>query len=439
MYSQESKIIYGWGMNTQTTATVFSADTQEDIPLVLGKVQKIIPRGNGLSYGDASLQKTVFNTLHLNRIISFDIQFGIIQVQSGVTLTNLLAHIVPAGFILPVIPGTKYVTVGGAIAANIHGKNHPSQGSFSKWVLAMEILLANGDIVACSPDRNRELYVNTCGGMGLTGIILNATLHLVNISTAYLLQSQLVIRSWHQLYEGLLANTDYPYKVAWLDLLNRRKDGAIHSVLSRGRPVGYDQLQKAYRSQPLFYREIIKISSGGFSVDLMHTSIQSWLHQAKLWSARYNQGEKIVHLNDFFFPLDQIPFWNRCFGKAGLYQYQCVLPLKTSYHGFAQIFALIKSAGVPVFLATMKLFGPTTSASPLSFPMEGFTLALDFKASPSALNLMTALDQIVLAGQGRVYLAKDARLSPEVFRKMYPDAVADRTLFRSLLAERLNL
>lgn len=439
MYKQESKIIYGWGMNSQITANVFSADTQEDIPLVLGKVQKIIPRGNGLSYGDASLQKTVFNTLHLNRIISFDIQLGIIQVQSGVTLNNLLAHIVPLGFILPVIPGTKYVTVGGAIAANVHGKNHPSQGSFAQGVLAMEILLADGDTVCCSSDDNRELYINTCGGMGLTGIILSATLQLVKISTAYLLQSQVVFHSWCQLYEGLLANTNYPYKVAWLDLLNSRSADSMPSVMSCARPAGYDHLPAAHCSQPLHYRDRKKFNSGRFTADLLHPALQSWLHQAKFWSARVNQGENMIHLNDFFFPLDQFPFWNRCFGKSGLYQYQCVLPLKNCIHGFTQIFAQIKSSGEPVFLATMKVFGPSANASPLSFPMEGITLALDFKASPSSLNLMTALDELVLAGQGRVYLAKDARLSPEIFRKMYPDAVAERTLFRSLLAVRLNL
>lgn len=420
-------------------AEVYSSDDPLDVPAPIIAHEPFIARGSGCSYGDAALAQKVFSTLELNQLLYFDRQNGLVRVQSGVVLGQLLSLIIPAGFILPVLPGTSYVTVGGAIAANVHGKNHPQQGAFSSCVVALEILLSTGQVVNCSPVDHPDLFRDTCGGMGLTGIILTATLQLTHISSSFMVQRVQVLNSWHHLYEAMLRPSDLPYKVAWLDILNWTGAAAFNSVLSAGRHAEQSELPQALKTKSLTFDFDPKIKVRGMKVDLMHPPIMAWLHKLKIWMAWRKTEISMVPISKFFFPLDQYPYWNRSFGQAGLYQYQLVLPLRNSYEGMAQIFTQIKLSGVPVFLATIKVLGPSTWASPLSFPMEGFTLAVDLKASSEALQLMSVLDQMVLNYRGRVYLAKDARMTAETCHQMYPVARKDKTIFRSLLADRLKL
>lgn len=439
MILKKQENISGWGNHLSINAEVYSSAIPREVATVITTSDAIVARGSGCSYGDASMAHRVFSTLKLKHINSFDRQKGLIQVQSGILLAELLSITVPAGFILPVLPGTGFVTVGGAIASDVHGKNHPSQGSFSSCTVALEILLASGEVVHCSPTDHPELFCNTCGGMGLTGIILTATLQLTRITTSYMVQSHLVLNSWHHLYEAMLRLSAQPYKVAWLDLLNWTGADTFTSVLTYGRHAEQIELPRSLKGRSLTFNFEPKRKIRGMAIDVMYRFTMAQLHKLKIWMTQYKSEASIVPIPKFFFPLDSYPYWNNSFGPAGLFQYQFVLPLNNSYGGMDQIFTQIKLSGVPVFLATIKVLGPSTLASPLSFPMEGFTLALDLKASLPALQLMSRLDQVVLNNGGRVYLAKDARLTAETCHQMYPTAQRDKTIFRSLLADRLKL
>jgi FAD/FMN-containing dehydrogenase len=408
-----------------------------------------IARGMGRAYGDAALNPTrTLSMLGSDRFRAFDPASGLLTCEAGTRLSEILSVFVPRGWFPPVVPGTKFVSVGGMIAADVHGKNHHRDGAFGNHVTSLDLALADGSVVTCSRSANPELFAATIGGMGLTGVILRATVRMVPVETAYL-ASETRAAGDLDTAMGLLAESDaWPYTVAWIDCLaTGRAKG--RSLIYRGRHAARDELPMGRRESPLpTHRD------GGLTVpvDMPGVALNGLTVRA-FNAAYYAKGRagaggdaQLVHYDPFFFPLDGIHAWNRLYGRRGFVQYQCVLPDAASRDGLAALLDRIAAAGQGSFLAVLKRLGAGTDF--LSFPMAGYTLALDFPVRAGTFALLDALDAIVAEHGGRVYLAKDARTAPGRFAEGYPDLQRFRTLrgqvhapgrFESLLSRRLEI
>jgi FAD/FMN-containing dehydrogenase len=363
----------------------------------------------GRSYGDSALAHNVLSTRYLDNFIAFNPSTGLLTCSAGVSLDSILREFVPRGWFLPVTPGTRFVTVGGAIASDVHGKNHHVAGTFCSYVSNIELLLGNGEKVDTSPVERKDLFHATCGGMGLTGLILSATIRLKPIMASEIIQTTLRLPSLSSLIEAL-ANYHATYSVAWVDCQARgAKLG--RSLLMLGEHATDGRLEvhtKCSRSLPF---ELPAMLLNGYSAAAFNS-----LYYRKTMRKRFVQR---VSFEKFFYPLDALSHWNRAYGKAGLLQYQFVLPRAESESGLRKVIRCIANSGLGSFLAVLKLFGPAND-NLLSFPREGYTLALDFKVEPKIFPLLDVLDQIVLEHGGKLYLAKDARMSMTTFRASYP-------------------
>jgi decaprenylphospho-beta-D-ribofuranose 2-oxidase len=378
--------------------------------------QHFIPRGNGRCYGDASLADETINTLKYDKILSFDTSNGIFECQSGLTLDKLLEVIVPRGWFLPVTPGTKFITVGGAVGSDIHGKNHHVDGSFSNHVLSMEILLADGRTVSCSPELEKDLFEATCGGMGLTGLILTVKFRLKKIESSYIKQKQIKADNLEQVIELFDQYKHYTYSVAWIDCLKKGKNFG-RSILILGEHARLDDLPQNKKTNPL---KLPKKKQIPFPFNLPSWILNSFTIQAFNF-LYYNKNLKkeinnVVSYEPFFYPLDAFSNWNRGYGKKGFVQYQFVLPLEAK-QGLIEILNRISDKGMGSFLAVLKVFGHQDSL--ISFPKEGYTLALDFPVRNGLFEFLDELDKIVLQYGGRIYMSKDARMQPGVLAAGY--------------------
>jgi len=408
-----------------------------------------IARGMGRAYGDAAMNPTrTLSMLGSDRFRAFDPASGLLTCEAGTRLSDILSVFVPRGWFPPVVPGTKFVSVGGMIAADVHGKNHHRDGAFGNHVTSMDVALADGSVVTCGAAENPELFAATIGGMGLTGVILRATFRMVSVETAYL-ASETRAAGDLDTAMGLLAESDtWPYTVAWIDCLaTGRAKG--RSLIHRGRHAGRDELPMGRRESPRPTHR-----AGGVTVPVDMPGIALNGLTVRAFNAAYyakgragaGGGEQLVHYDPFFFPLDGIHAWNRLYGRRGFVQYQCVLPDGTSRAGLIRLLDRIAAAGQGSFLAVLKRLGPGTDF--LSFPMAGFTLALDFPVRAGTFDLLDELDVIVAEHGGRVYLAKDARIAPGRFADGYPELGRFRALrarvgaaghFESLLSRRLEI
>lgn len=405
----------------------------------------LIARGAGCSYGDAALAPTVLATRQLDHFIGFSAdseEDATIHCAGGVSLDAVLRVVVPRGYFLPVLPGTRFVSVGGAIAADVHGKNHHRDGCFSNFVESFSLLLANGEIRHCNRNENSELFAATCGGMGLTGIILDARLVLKKVPGLLINNETIIADDLDECLELLKRHEDHQYSVAWIDCLSRGKQ------LGRGCIFLGD-----HADEPLPNKGYRHLSGTLASVPF---STPDWLLNGATmrgFNSLYYQRQKLrkrqsqVHYQNYFFPLDRIKHWNRLYGRKGFIQYQLVLPADSAQQGMQQVLQRVSETGKGSFLAVLKQFGAAND-NPLSFPLEGFTLTLDFKMEDSLLPLLEELDAIVIDHGGRLYLAKDARMSEAVFKAGYPRwqefmavraAVDPEGHFESLLAQRLGL
>lgn len=432
------KQVSNWG-NFPVIAANFNEPSEigEVRELVLAN-QNVIARGNGRCYGDSSLGENIISTLKLNHFLSFDQAEGVIECESGVLLSEILEVIVPKGFFLPVTPGTKYITLGGAVAADVHGKNHHREGSLSGYLASVRVLTSDGEIVDCSQDEHPDLFWRTCGGMGLTGVILSARLRLKPIETAYIRQTSIKARDLDAIMRLFEGSTGSTYSVAWIDCLARGKKLG-RSILGLGEHARLDELSGGRRGHPLSTARPswleVPFFLPGFSVNSVTVKLFNAAYYARQLAER---SESIVHFDPFFYPLDGIRHWNRAYGRRGFVQYQFLLPVDRSYEGLKEILEKIARSGQGSPLAVLKLFGPRNANAVMSFAREGYTLALDFKATPEVFRLLDAFDEIVLKHGGRLYLAKDARMSPEVFRRSYSKVVHSNR-FRSSQAARLEL
>lgn len=432
-----SETVTNWGNFPVVEAEVSERADADAIRALVEERKTLIARGNGRSYGDASLGENIFSTLKLNKFLSLDEANRTLECEAGVLLSDILAVIVPKSLFLPVVPGTKFITVGGAIAADVHGKNHHVAGSFTEHLIDFKILIETGEIVRCSLAENAELFRRTCGGMGLTGIILSARIRLKQIETAFVRQvSQKAanLEAAMRLFEQTETAT---YSVAWIDCLARGKNLG-RSVLMTGEHAQTKELPANLRQNALSFAPPGKLQVPfyfpAFSLNRLSVKAFNFLYYQKQFAARF---ENFVHYDNFFFPLDGVREWNRIYGRKGFVQYQFVLPKNNSYDGLEKILRRIERSGQGSFLAVLKLFGRQNPNAAMSFPMEGYTLALDFKVNEKVFALLDELDEIVHAYGGRIYLAKDARMNAAFFRASYAETVAS-DFFQSSQSKRLS-
>jgi decaprenylphospho-beta-D-ribofuranose 2-oxidase len=369
----------------------------------------LIARGLGRSYGDSALAPRVMSTRNLDLLLDFSEGTGQVRCGAGVSLAELTEVFLPRGWFLPVTPGTKFVTVGGAIASDVHGKNHHVDGCFSNYVDRFELLAADGEVLTCSRTTRPELFNATCGGMGLTGIILEAALRLRRVSSAFIEQTTFKtgnIRDTLALFE---AHQHHTYSVAWIDNL------ASGAALGRSLLMVGDHVpDAALRAEP---RRSVSIPMDMPTQLLNHYTIRAF-NALYYHRVQREKTQRRVSYEEFFYPLDRIHHWNRLYGKRGFTQYQFVIPKSAGLEGLTTIAKRIAASQRGSFLSVLKLFG-SANANPLSFPMEGYTLALDFKVEEPLFALLDELDAIVLDFGGRLYLAKDARMRAATFKRSY--------------------
>jgi FAD/FMN-containing dehydrogenase len=391
---------------------------EDQLNALLQKDGSFIPRGNGRCYGDASLAERTISTLKYDKILSFDTHNGVFECQSGITLDQILTVVVPAGWFLPVTPGTKFITIGGALGSDVHGKNHHVDGSISNHIIDFDLLIPSGELINCSSQQHPDLFEATFGGMGLTGLITRVKFRLKKIETSLIRQIQIKAANLQELIGLFETYKDYTYSVAWIDCL---KKGAHfgRSILMLGEHATLAEVSDKDKKDPLKLPGNKQIT---FPVNLPSWALNSltvkafnFLYYTKNFKKEINN---IVSYEPFFYPLDAVLHWNRMYGKNGFVQYQFVIPLNAKV-GLIEILHRISEEGLGSFLAVLKVFGKQDSM--ISFPKEGYTLALDFPVRKGLLSFLDELDQLVLKHNGRLYMSKDARMKPEMLVAGYPE------------------
>jgi decaprenylphospho-beta-D-ribofuranose 2-oxidase len=411
------KQITNWGnypvMQSEEESFVFT----DQLAGLVEKDQPFIPRGNGRCYGDASLSGRTISTLKFDKILSFDTDKGIFECQSGITLDQILNVIVPRGWFLPVTPGTKFITIGGALGSDVHGKNHHVEGSISNHIADMDVVLASNEVVRCSPEVNADLFEATCGGMGLTGIISRVKFRLKKIETSYIRQKQIKAANLQELVELFDTYNHHTYSVAWIDCLKKGKHFG-RSILMLGEHATIEDIGGSRRQEPLALPKNKQITfpfnMPSWVLNKLTVKTFNFLYYTKNFKKEINN---VVSYEPFFYPLDAVLHWNRLYGKSGFVQYQFVLPLDAK-QGLIEILHRISDEGLGSFLAVLKVFGKQESV--ISFPKEGYTLALDFPVRKGLFRFLDELDALVLKHRGRLYMSKDARMKPEMLTAGYP-------------------
>lgn len=382
----------------------------ETLPAVSGD-ESLLAYGQGRSYGDSCINGNAshISTQRLNRFIRFDTDEGVLECEAGLTLDEIFQVIVPRGWFLPVVPGTRHITLGGAIANDVHGKNHHLAGSFGCHVQSLKLLRSDGDRPRCSPGEHTGLFSATIGGLGLTGLITSAEIKLTPIASDQLHTQDLPFTSLAQFSQLSRDSVDWDYTVAWIDTFAR--DGNVgRGIFSRARHADTPASLATGSGSPLpgvpFTLPFSVVNH--YTVDLFNRVYFS--------RKKRNKGIALSHYQPFFFPLDSIANWNRIYGRAGFYQYQCVVPHEGGEQAVQQLLTDIHRSGQGSFLAVLKEFGKQLSPGLLSFPRPGLTLALDFpnRGEPTR-TLLNKLDETVLKAGGAIYPAKDARMSSEMF------------------------
>ena len=400
--------VTNWGNFPVVEKEIKSEDTLQKIKDFVQNNNEIIARGNGRCYGDASLSEHIFSTKRLNKLISFDRLNGIIECESGVLLSEILEVIVQQGYFLYVTPGTKFISVGGAIASDVHGKNHHAEGCFSEYVISFSLLNENGEVLICSRTENTDKFWATIGGMGLTGIILSAKFKLKNIETAYIRQESIKAENLDEIFKLFDESEDWTYNVAWIDCLQKGKNIG-RSILMRGEHAFKHQLPSKLQEKPLRLKKKLNLTVPfyfpNFVLNNLTVKIFNFLYFNKQTKKEVKSN---VDYETFFYPLDIANDWNKIYGKGGFIQYQFVIPKEKGKEGMKEILETIAKSGNGSFLAVLKLFGKNNAEAYNSFPIEGYTLALDFKVNAKLKNLIKKLDEVVEAYGGRIYLTKDS-------------------------------
>lgn len=416
------RLLGGWGRYPVARCQVFRPERRADVAETLAAkaASTFIARGLGRSYGDAALNADGGVIVHdrLDRMLAFDSATGELFCEAGVSFDDIIRWGLPRGWFPPVTPGTKFVTVGGAIAADVHGKNHHRDGTLAAFVRELTLLTADGETLRCSRDERPDVFWATVGGMGLTGMILDARVRLRPVESGWV---RVDYRKARDLADtlGVFAASDAgsPYSVAWIDCLARGR-ATGRAVIMHGEHASAAEVRAAGR--PLLPRR------GGVAVSVpcevpgaLLNPLTVRLFNALYYATHHDARGRLVDVDRFFYPLDGVGHWNRLYGRRGFVQYQVVLPTEEGGRGLVALLERLSGSRRPSFLAVLKRLGPANPGL-LSFPRDGYTLALDLPVRPGLVEFLRELDRLVLDRGGRVYLAKDATATAEAVRVMYP-------------------
>lgn len=440
----------GWGNLRQETCQVaLPAHAEEITALLAGRDPRTwIARGLGRAYGDAAVNggAGVIETSALEHTLWLDVSTGLVQCGGSLPLSMLIDHAVPRGYFLPVTPGTRWVTVGGAVAADVHGKNHHRDGNLSEFLLDVTLLTAAGEVLVCSRTEHPDIFSATIGGMGLTGVILAARIKLLPIESAWVEVDYFKAHSLDETLDLLATCGDqYRYSIGWIDCL--AGGGRLgRSVLMQGEHAPLDRLPAAARANPL---EMVAPRRWSVPMACPSMLLNRWSVRAfnAVCFRRQPSGRRLLSLDAYFYPLDGVQHWNRLYGRRGFAQYQAWLPHDSSQRGLVRLLEILSRSGLASFLAGIKSSG-RAGGGLLSFLEPGHTLALDIPHRRGLEALVEQLDRVVLDVGGRLYLAKDALMSPGTFRATYPQLESFREVkaridpehrWSSSLARRLEI
>ena len=369
--------------------------------------------GNGRSYGDSCLnpEGILWLTRDLDHLVAFDRETGLLRCEAGVLLRDIQTLVIPDGWMLPVTPGSQLVTIGGAIANDVHGKNHHLLGSFSDHLLRIKLIRTTGEVIECGPALNPDWFAATVGGIGLTGLIVEADIQLKRVPGPWLETETIPYSNLGAFFKCADdSEASWEHTVSWIDCL---AGSGGRGLFMRGNPVDDKtrQIPNSKKSRMPFVPPISLVNK---------LSLRPF-NEAYYWLNKRKKGKQIVHYQPFFYPLDNLQDWNKMYGPKGFYQHQSVVPREVGQDAVAEMLKEIGRSGQGSFLAVLKTFGNRRSVGMLSFPQPGVTLALDFPNNgPKTTELLNRLDQIVSEAKGRIYLAKDARMSRELFESGYP-------------------
>lgn len=424
----ELQSISNWSNYPKREALILKPRFQEECRKFIHNSRSITPRGKGRSYSDACLGEVILDSWYCTNMISFCEETGLLVAQAGVSLDEILEVFVPRGWFLPVTPGTRKVSLAGAFASDVHGKNHHCDGGFSSHVEFIELMIEDARILRASRSENSNLFWATAGGMGLTGFILKVGLYLIPIESSWIRQTAIQAGDFEELLCLFQEHEEDRYTVAWIDCL------AKGFSLGRGVFLTGDHASK----EEIGSRDaLLGHGSQKFSVPTYfpHGTLNSMtigiFNELYFNKQVYPRVESIVHYSSFFHPLDSLAHWNKIYGRAGFLQYQFVVPYEDGEVVMKKILEEISNSGFGSFLAVLKIFGEE-SPGYLSFPMKGYTLALDFPIKEGIFEMLDKLDEMVLESGGRNYLAKDSRMSASTFASSYDGGLK---LLRSVLDE----
>lgn len=409
------KILSGWANYPKILANEVCPNNEEElIELINSSQKKFIARGNGRAYGDASINEDLtINMRNMNRILKWDSVNGELIAETGLLLSEVIDAYLPMGWFPFVTPGTKYITLGGAIAADIHGKNHHTEGSFGNFVNWIELIDGEGKIHRCSSRENEDLYGWTLGGMGLTGVISRCSIQLKPVESGWIKQKIVINKNLEDTLKAFDEFKDSNYSVAWIDCLSKGKNLG-RSVLMLGEHALHDEIKKK-KNFPLKRKRVLSVFTGLFSIFLNNTTVRIFNSLFYTFNSIL-PNTSLVTWDKFFYPLDSIKKWNNLYGKEGFFQFQCVLPLEVSEKTYRKILEVIQSQSDGSFLGVFKKFGRGNGY--LSFPREGFTLSLDFKLNNKNLKVASTLFDLIRQSNGTIYLAKDSLLKDYNYRSM---------------------
>jgi FAD/FMN-containing dehydrogenase len=424
MIKTVTQTLSGWGGMPKQQCHLFRPEKSHALEQLITSEDEstFLARGLGRAYGDAALNENggVILNERLNRFISFDEESGVLECEGGVSLEEIIETFLPRGWFLPVSPGTKFVTIGGAVACDIHGKNHHRDGSFSAFVDQFHLLIASGETLICSRQQNAKAFWATIGGMGLTGIITRVQLRMRKVNTSSLVVNYQQLLNLGAVLEQLLEDEKHTYSVAWIDCL-ASGDSLGRGVLMRGEHAELDDLKVLSPRQMDNPLQLASSSALTVPIDMPEFLLNPTTVGAfnSLYYAAHKTKRVLVNYEKYFYPLDSISHWNRLYGKAGFIQYQVALPAQQSAAGLRALLEAISASKRASFLAVLKTFGAANEA-PLSFPFKGHTLTFDIPFRDDLPEFVRQLDEITLQFGGRIYLAKDALVSAQNFRVMYP-------------------
>lgn len=410
-----SRVVSSWGNVVRAEHALYRLRSRFDRFPDVARGSTVLPYGNGRSYGDSCLNAggALLETRSLDRFIRFDRGSGVLACEAGVLLADVLRLTAACGWFPAVVPGTADVTVGGAIANDVHGKNHHRAGTFGRHVRRLELLRSSGERRMCSPDENSEWLSATVGGLGLTGAITWAELQLRPVPGPALEVETIRFANLDRFFALCgESDRDFEYTVSWVDCLARGKR------LGRGLMQRANHIESPHRGRAAARRMSVPFVSPISLVNATTLRILNTLHYRR---QRAMRSRAVADFQSFFFPLDRLRHWNRLYGPRGFYQYQCVLPGAAGPGATARLLEIVARSGLGSFLAVLKRFGPIASPGVLSFPREGVTVALDFpNKGPCVERLFRELDEVVGAAGGRLYPAKDGRMPGALFRSGYP-------------------